>query len=145
MCTGRPAKFRALHRWTTKCRQFCRAEDGSTTIETVIWLPMFMILLGFIINVSMVFFNESQILRVIQDGNRAFSLGRLQDLKEVEDYVLARLAYLDASITIGSEVADGFVTTWLRTPATDLMPVSFMSSVFEGLDVGVSAQHIVEY
>ena len=58
---------------------FFTNEEGSATIETVIWLPIFTILLTMIINLSMVFFSESQILRVVQDGNRAFSLGRLED------------------------------------------------------------------
>ncbi|MFD2741358.1 TadE/TadG family type IV pilus assembly protein [Sulfitobacter aestuarii] len=124
---------------------FWRNEDGSTTIETVIWLPIFMLLLGLIINVAMVFFNESQITRIVQDGNRAFSLGRLEDPKAVEDYIAERLAYLEATLTINSGRTGGVITTTLSTPATDLMPFKFMTTAFDSVRVGIRAQHIIEF
>lgn len=124
---------------------FWNDEEGSATIETVIWIPIFMFILALIINVSIVFFTESQILRVVQDGNRAFSLGRFEKVEEVEEYVLERLSYLDASLDIETVIASGQITTKLTAPATELMPFRFMSGVFDNVRVGVSAQHIVEY
>jgi Flp pilus assembly protein TadG len=124
---------------------FWQSDDGSATVESVIWFPIFALLLGLIMNISMVFFNESQILRVVQDGNRAFSLGRLSDAEAVETYVSEQLSYLEAALTIDSRVSGGFITTTLSAPATDLMPFNFVAKAFQDVRVGVSAQHIIEF
>lgn len=125
--------------------RFFSSEDGSATIESVIWFPIFAMLLAVMMNVSMVFFTESQILRVVQDGNRAFSLGRLDDAAAVEAYIGTRLAYLNASLTISTTISGGQIYTMLSTPATDLMPFNFMTSAFNGVDIGVHAQHLIEF
>lgn len=124
---------------------FCSSEDGSATIESVIWFPIFAILLAVMMNVSMVFFTESQILRVVQDGNRAFSLGRLEDAAAVEAYIGGKLAYLNATLTVQTTISGGEVYTMLSTPATDLMPFNFMTSAFEGVNIGVHAQQLIEF
>ena len=124
---------------------FVKGEDGNMTIESVVWFPIFAILLAFIMNISMVFFTESQMLRVVQDGNRAFSLGRLDSAAEVEEYILAELEYTGANITVTSAVAGGLIETDLTVPASDLMPLNFMTSAFSGIEIGVNAQHIIEF
>lgn len=124
---------------------FWRNEDGSATIEAVIWFPIFAIMLAVVMNISMVFFAESQILRVVQDGNRAFSLGRLDDAAAVETYITDRLSYLDAALAIQTTISGGFILTNISIPATDLMPFNFMTSAFNDINVGVSAQHIIEF
>ncbi|SFE44363.1 Flp pilus assembly protein TadG [Sulfitobacter brevis] len=129
------------------CRfhRFWGDEDGSYTIESVIWFPIFAILLTFVTNISIVFFNESQILRVMQDGNRAYSLGRLTSAEEVQTYISNNLAYLQAGMTIVTETTGGFVTTNLSVPATDLMPLNLMTSAFDSITIAVNAQHIIEF
>ena len=129
----------------TRLKHFWRDEAGNATIESVIWFPIFAILLVFIMNVSIVFFTESQMLRVVQDGNRAFSLGRLADAQAVQDYILSRLTYLDADLDISTNISDGFVMTSLNAPAGDLMPLNFMNSAFNGITINVSAQQIIEF
>ena len=129
----------------SRVKLFCRDEEGTATIESVIWFPIFVILLTLIMNVSLVFFTESQILRVVQDGNRAFSLGRLDDSTAVEGYILERLSYLDANITIATTISGGFVMTTVDVPASDLMPLNMMTGAFDGVNMNVSAQQIVEF
>jgi len=125
--------------------KFLRNEAGSATVETVILLPIFATILAFIMNVSMVFFTESQMLRIVQDGNRAFSLGRLDDYVAVQDYISSRLAYLDADLTVATTISGGFVHTNLEAPAGDLMPLKFATSAFNSDRIRVSAQHIIEF
>lgn len=131
--------------YSARVKFFYRDEAGNATIESVIWLPIFAILLTLIMNISLVFFSESQILRVVQDGNRAFSLGRLDDATAVENYILNRLSYLDANITIATTISGGFVMTTLKVPASNLMPLNIMTGAFEGVNMNVSAQQIVEF
>lgn len=108
-------------------------------------MPIFAMLLAIIMNISMVFFGESQMLRVVQDANRAFSLGRFQDEVETQDYITAQLAYMGANMTVNTTLFGGIISTEVRAPATDLMPLNFMTAAFNTIDVSVSAQQIVEY
>ena len=128
-----------------RVRSFCEEDSGSATIESVIWLPIFAFALALIMNVSMVYFFESQMTRIVQDSNRAFSLGRLADGDAVQEYILGQLTHLDADISVATTISGGFVRTDLIAPAGDLMPLSMARSAFNNVKIRVSAQHIVEF
>lgn len=125
--------------------RFASDEDGSYSIEAVIWMPIFAILLAVVMNVSLVFFNQSQMMRVVQDANRMFSLGRFDDVSEVDTYVLTNLSYLTDNLTVNSTVNNGLITTQTSAPATDLMPMNFLRGTFTGTQISVTATHIIEY
>lgn len=126
-------------------QRFWADEAGSSTIESVIWFPIFAILLTLITNISIVFHSESQLLRVVQDGNRAFSLGRMDDTDAVQTYIQERLAYLKANPDVTVSVANGVITTTLNVPAVDLMPINLITSAFNDININVTAQQIVEF
>jgi hypothetical protein len=126
-------------------KRFLRSEDGSYTIESVIWLPIYVFILAIMMNVSMVFFTESQLLRVVQDSNRSFSVGRITTLSAVEQYVIDRIAYLGANPVVNSQLVDGIIYTDLSIPAVDLMPFSMLHKFFASTTVVISAQQIVEF
>ncbi|MFK7745450.1 MAG: TadE/TadG family type IV pilus assembly protein [Roseobacter sp.] len=125
-------------------RRFCRSEDGSFTLEAVIWMPIFAILLAITMNLSMVFYYESQMLRVAQDATRAFSLGRLTE-EEAESYVQQSLAFIGANITVNTQQNGYIAQTIVSTNANELMPFSLMSGPFATVPVGVSTQYIIEF
>lgn len=129
----------------SKLLSYLRSEDGSYTVESVIWLPMYLFITVLIINVSMVFFTESQLLRVVQDGNRSFSVGRVTTLSAVEQYITERLAYLEANPVVSSQLVDGIIYTDLQIPVTALMPFTLLDKYFETTTIVVSAQQIVEF
>lgn len=125
-------------------RRFRRSEDGSFTIETVIWMPIFAILLAIVMNLSMVFYYESQMLRISQDAVRAFSLGRFTEA-EAENYISVRLAHIDAEIDIDVRQVGFIAQAIVSSNAGELMPFDLMSSAFEGVPIGVSTQYIIEF
>jgi Flp pilus assembly protein TadG len=128
-----------------KIAAFIKDQDGSYTIESVIWLPIYVFILAIMMNVSMVFFNESQMLRVVQDSNRSFAVGRINTLEAAEQYVRDRLAYLEVTPVVNSQLVDGIIYTDLSVPATQLMPFSMLHKFFAGTNIVVSAQQIVEF
>lgn len=144
---GRPSRAanRPFHGLRGGAGDFMQSEEGSYTIESVIWLPIYVFVLALMMNVSMVFFNESQILRVVQDSNRSFSVGRITTLEAVEQYVVDRIAYLDVTATVNSQLVDGIIYTNLSIPATDLMPFAMLHKFFASTNIVVSAQQIVEF
>jgi Flp pilus assembly protein TadG len=127
-------------------RTFVQSESGSQTIEAVIWVPIFVFLLAFMINVAMVFFNESQMLRVVQDANRAFSLGWFTTDTETEQYISDKLAYLSTNVTVDTSIDRGIITTQATIPALDMMPLAALGSrFFSDTQITVQAEHVVEF
>lgn len=125
-------------------RRFRRSEDGSFTAEVVIWMPIFAILLAVVMNLSMLFYYESQMLRVAQDATRAFSLGRFTEA-EAEQYITNQLSFIDATLSIDTTQSGGIAQTIVSTNAADLMPFNLMSGAFQGVPIGVSTQYIIEF
>lgn len=131
-------------------RRFCRCEDGSYTLEAVIWMPIFAILLAIIMNLSMMFFHESQMMRISQDAVRSFSLGRITEV-EAEQYIIDRLAYIGANEMeidirlIGDPTTPIAAEALVSVVAAELMPFDLMSFPFQTINVGVVTQYLIEY
>ena len=137
-------RFKSIFRPSAVLRRFRRSEDGSFTLEAVIWMPIFAILLAIIMNLSMVFFYESQMLRIAQDATRAYSMGRLTE-QEAEDYIAQRLSFIDAQITVNTRTVGLVAQSVVSTTAAELMPFDLMSGAFDGIPIGVSTQYIIEF
>ncbi len=139
----RASRARTLRQRATR---FWTCESGTQTVEAVIWLPLFAFILAFIVNIALVFFNESQMLRVAQDANRMFSTGRFTTDAETETWITENLAYLSQNVTVDSVVDNGMITTELSIPALDMMPMRMIAlDYFATVPVRVVAQHVVEY
>jgi Flp pilus assembly protein TadG len=89
-------KVRALAKGI-RIKAFLRRDDGSATIEFVLWLPLVMAILLLIVDSSMLFMSRSHAIRVLQDTNRLYSVGQFtgdttaERLTKAQDYALARL------------------------------------------------------
>lgn len=70
--------------WRAQALRFLRAEQGASTIEFVIWVPVFALLLGLVADAALIYGGQARILRVVQDGNRAMSIGRVTDTNTLE-------------------------------------------------------------
>ncbi|MDU8911226.1 TadE/TadG family type IV pilus assembly protein [Aestuariicoccus sp. MJ-SS9] len=124
--------------------RFRSDESGSQTIESVIWLPVFSMFLVLIIDVSMVFNKQSELLRIVQDANRAYSTGRLASAAEAESFVQAAVANYTSNPSVTTTLVNGVITTRLVVPATDLMPINSFP-VFKDKDVVIATQHLAEF
>ena len=125
-----------------RCR-FLRREDGAATVEAVIWLPVFLLVLFLMVDVALVFVGQSEALRVVQDANRNMSIGRFRTAAETEAYVEARLAGLSAGVEAVSVVNAGIVTTTVTLPARDLQMSGLFTAVINA-NLSVSADHLIE-
>lgn len=126
-----------------RLRQFLRNEGGSASVESLFWIPLFVFFLVLVLDVSFIFFGKAQALRVIQDGNRALSVGRFDDTATTEQSIASALAPYAPNAEITSVVNDGVVTTTAKIPATDLMVVGTIP-VFADTVVSITAQHFLE-
>lgn len=122
---------------------FLRDQAGSATIETVMWLPVIMFIFCMIADASLIFGKQAQVMRIVQDANRALSVGRLQSDAEVEAYIAQNIAWMTDSAVITTEVTDGVISSVVEIPAADMTATGFISA-FTSLTVYVSAQHLSE-
>lgn len=125
-------------------RTFRKGEDGSATVEAVLWLPVLFMVFAMAVDAAFLFFGQNRALRVVQDANRMLSVGRLTSEVEVEDYVKEQLASLSPNLTVDTTIALGEVKTLLDLPSNDIMATGLVRPLIGG-NVHVQASHLVEY
>lgn len=125
-------------------RQWGRDESGSATVEAVLWFPAFMVFLFLVIDVSYVFYGESRVMRAIQDGNRAFSVGRLTSTTATESFVNSAISDLTTQATIHTSLTSGIITTTAAVPIGDLTMTGWFT-VFSGFNINLRSEHFLEY
>lgn len=106
---------------------------------------MFVYFLVLVLDVSFIFFGKAQVLQVVQDANRARSLGVFKTEQQTEDFVRAALLkYTPTAVIVSDDdLVAGVVTTNVTVPATDLMVVGSIP-VFRDTQIPISAQHFLE-
>ena len=125
---------------------FLRREDGTATVEAVLWLPIFLAVFGLMVDSAMIFHGQSRVLRVVQDANRHLSIGRLETDADVVTYINAQLAIhgiTPAQTTAVSDATTGLVSTLVVIDASELQMLGYFSSLLN-LQIPVSAQHMRE-
>ena len=125
-------------------RAFGRENEGSATIESVLWLPLFLAAFALMTDVAMIFNGHSRVLRVVQDANRNLSVGRLDTEAETEDYIIAALGTLSPNLTADTAIDAGVATSTAIVPASDLQILGMFSAI-SSLNISVTSQHFIEY
>lgn len=121
---------------------FARDEKGST-IEFVIWFPMFAIILSLIADTSLIFFGQSRIYRITQVANRAYSIGNLESETDLETYINSAVSAIGGSAEVTSRVTDGIIHTMVRVPARDFEAVGLITT-FGDLKLTVTSDMVME-
>jgi Flp pilus assembly protein TadG len=143
-------KVRALAKGI-RIKAFLRRDDGSATIEFVLWLPLVMAILLLIVDSSMLFMSRSHAIRVLQDTNRLYSVGQFtgdttaERLTKAQDYALARLRGLSPSATVtATETSNRVVRTRATMETREVAQVGFLGMMIDTTLV-VVAEHRVEF
>lgn len=118
-------------------------ESGSATIEVVLWMPVFVFILTLIFDTSVTFLGKAQILRLIQDANRAYSTGQIRSLQDAEEFVRSGVEAMGAKPEVVSQQIGNIVRTDVTLRAGDLATVGFLQR-FANTDIRLSSQHLVE-
>lgn len=132
---------------------FLRDERGSVTVESVLWLPIFLAFLGLAVDGSVLFSNRALILRTIQDANRLHSIGRFGEgaaaVAAAEQYVRNNIevcpaGVCPAGVSVNTSVdATGVITTRVLVPA-DLIDAIGLFGLLTGFTVGIEADYMQE-
>ena len=123
---------------------FLRREDGTVTVEAVLWLPVFIAIFAMIVDVTMIMFGQAQALRVVQDANRLVSVGVLRSEEATRTFIQSRLSGISDNIVVQSRVEQGIISTNITMPSRDLV-ASGLLNVFANIPISVAAQHRAEF
>lgn len=135
-----------MHRTSAKrsgWRRFLRNDRGSFTIEAVIWLPVFILVLCMIADTAIIFAKQSQVMRVVQDANRFYAVGRFADGTVTANYILDIVRPISPNATATSSLANGVITTTVTMPARDLIATGALP-VLQSVNVRVVLQQMKE-
>lgn len=125
---------------------FRRGEDGTATVEAVLWFPIFIAVFGLMVDSAIIFHGQSKVLRVVQDANRKLSIQSLDTDADVVAYINAELGRIGITPTqtiAQSDALTGIVSTAVEVPASELQLLGYFS-VLTNLDLTVTAQHMRE-
>ncbi|NNE80829.1 MAG: pilus assembly protein [Silicimonas sp.] len=130
----------------TKARiaKFRAREDGNATVEIVLWVPFFFILLMGVGQLALIFFGQTVALSAAQNATRAYSVGDITTQDEIRTFVEAELAGISTNVTVTSTITNGLITTFVSVPAGDLGgPLGFITQ-FGGMNIQSIAQQFKE-
>jgi Flp pilus assembly protein TadG len=118
-------------------------ESGAMTVESVLWMPFYMMFFALIADASLMFHSHSQATRIVHDANRLASYGTYTTPQEMKAAVKARLDAFSPNATITSVFGPTGVATTVTMPVSDIAVVGIVKPLMRG-DITVSLLHLVE-
>jgi Flp pilus assembly protein TadG len=132
---------------------FIRQEEGSATIESLLWIPLLFSVLLLGLDVSLISTKQAMVMRIIQDNNRSYALGRYdrpdwtdkQSEGVIEGTIRNSIASISPGAKVNAEIApDGSITTRVEMPASDLSSFGLLPN-WEQMNIVVALQHTKEF
>ncbi len=127
-----------------RIKQFWSACDGSATIETVLIVPVFMLLMFVTVDAALTFSNHTQVMRTVHDVNRQLSVGKLSSESDVVSEIQAQLLRLSPNATITALIDNGTITSNVSFPLSDILAFGSMTN-FDEYTLNVEATNYIEY
>lgn len=119
------------------------SEDGSITIEAVLWLPLYLMFFALVADVSLLFHAQAKATRIAQDINRLAVIGYLENESEMKDRADAQIQAFSPSGFAQVTMASHAVSTTVTMPTNDLVAVGWFSAL-TGENIVVQAVHLME-
>ena len=134
-----------------RLKRFARDESGFITIEAVLWIPFFLIILMLITDTSLAFFSKAQAYRIIENGNRAFAINDDSTELATEGWIktqfrnqFARAGSANVTVDTVPDSASGTVSSSLTYRARDVVLFNTLA-VLGDWKITVRAQQYVEW
>lgn len=123
--------------------RFAIRQEGTATVEAVLWLPVFIFLFGLLSDTALLFGSQSRVLRVVQDANRAMSVGRFMTTADTENFIRTQISGLSPNAVVSTVVDKGMIYSRVTIPASDVMATGIVTA-FADLNISVFAEHMSE-
>lgn len=100
-------------------RVFRKNEDGAVTVEFVLWVPVFVIILMLVVDASMLFVTQSNFWGVARDSARRVAVNTMTDT-EAETWAEDEATFGSVVPDVDVESSGGNVTVTISTPFSDV-------------------------
>jgi Flp pilus assembly protein TadG len=145
-----PAWLRAAGR---RAIAFARNESGAVSVEAVLWLPFFFGFLMLVTDVSMAFYGKAQTYRIVQDVNRALSVGRITTPTQAKTVLINSMNSLFPNgdpypansqlVSVCLSSGNSVVSTTVQIPIQGLVVFTSLGGLMRG-NVVVSSASLLE-
>ena len=124
-------------------QRFQTEEDGGTTIEAVLWIPLFLLLFVILADASLLFMNQARIKRIMQDGNRQMAVGTIEDCDAMTIWLENNVRPLAPTATAICTEDAAFSTTTISASAEEL-DLTGVTGLFGAMTINVSVVYHLE-
>ncbi len=107
--------------------RFLSDDRGSVTIEFVLWVPIFAVLMMLASDTSFMFLTMTRMENASRDAARRVSMGQL-DRQTVSSYVMAGLDTAPYTISADCSTAD-YACVQIRRPVSSIVTFSVLSAL----------------
>ncbi|WP_370160414.1 TadE/TadG family type IV pilus assembly protein [Limimaricola soesokkakensis] len=119
-------------------------DGGSATVEFVLWVPVAVFLLLLVVDVGQIFLKQAQATRMVQDANRALSVGKLRTTTATESLIKDSLAGFSSAVTAQTAITAGIISTTTRIPLRDLA-ITKALPFGDGAVITIQSSHMMEF
>ena len=126
-----------------RANRLARDESGSITVESVLWMPIYLLFFTLIADVSLMFHSQAQATRIVHDANRQASQGVYTTSAQMEAAVKERLDDYSPNATIDSAFGPTTVVTTVTMPVSDVAAIGILGTLVRS-NITVSLLHLVE-
>lgn len=107
-----------LVRSTNWWRRSARDEDGGLTVEFVLWVPIFVLIMGLVVDVTMIMTQHSRFYDIARDATRQVALG-ISTKEQAKADLETRLAGTGFTVTVDEDAE--YATTTITASITDVV------------------------
>ena len=100
-------------------KKFLSDESGSATVELVIWMPVFVLILGLVLDASMAMMAHARMWDVARDTTRQVSIGAM-DATQAVTYATSEAKVRDATPIVTADDLGGEVWVDISLPIADV-------------------------
>lgn len=137
---------RVFNTISQRLHAFRKDNDGSATVEALLWVPVIGYFMIMIADVSFVFYGKAQALRILQDANRAYSVGSITSEAATEARITSVYSSMFSGKTpdsVKTDVVDGIIISTIKVPATNHVSIGSIPFI-TNVVVTVTSQHYEE-
>lgn len=109
--------------------RFLRDENGAVTVESVLWVPVYLLFFALIADVSLIFHGQAKALRIAYDGNRQASLGQFATAADTSAAIRTRIQAFAPNATVNTTFGTDDIVTQVTLPTNDMVAVGTITRI----------------
>jgi len=123
--------------------RFVKDETGSVTIEFVLWVPVFVVILAITVDATILFMTQANLWSIARDTTRQMSTGMYPTNSAAEDAAYKHMPSWRDNATIEARRDANFVSLSIKIPISDVSPFNIVGTFTSG-DIAIAIKQHIE-